>query len=77
MTMIEMLMVRLQNGVVSFTYQKSDGSVRKAKGTLLKSYCPEVKGNGKPTPEHLQIYYDVEKGSWRCFKKDSLIEVKL
>lgn len=76
MTMIEILMVRLQTEVVSFTYQKTDGSIREAKGTLLKKYCPEVKGNGKPTPEHLQIYYDVEKGCWRCFKKDSLIEVK-
>lgn len=76
MTMIEILMVRLQTEVVSFTYQKTDGSIREAKGTLLKKYCPEVKGNGKTTPEHLQIYYDVDKKAWRCFIKDNLLTIK-
>lgn len=37
--------------------------------------CPDVKGVGKPTPDHLQLYYDLEKMQWRSFKKELLITI--
>lgn len=66
---------KLREGVVKFTYRKKDGEARKAVGTLLKSMCPPIQGNGRPTPAHLQLYFDVEKGQWRSFIKESLIEI--
>ena len=67
----------LTERVVRFSYRKNDGSIREAVGTLMKSMTPPTHGGGKPTPEHLQLYYDVEKKSWRSFKKENLIEVML
>lgn len=65
----------LHERVVRFVYQKSDGSVREAVGTLKKDMCPNVKGGSRQTPSHLQIYFDVEKQEWRCFKKEFLIKI--
>lgn len=67
----------LHTGIVSFSYLKSDGSIREARGTLVSSLCPELKGGGRPTPEHLQLYYDLGKESFKSFKKSNLIAAKL
>lgn len=65
----------LHERVVRFVYQKSDGSIREAVGTLKKDMCPTIKGGGKPTPEHLQLYYDLEKLQWRSFRKELLVKI--
>lgn len=67
----------LTERVVRFSFRKNDGTIRKAVGTLMKSMTPQTQGGGRPTPEHLQLYFDVEKQSWRSFKKDQLIEIEL
>lgn len=67
----------LHERVVRFVYQKSDGSIREAVGTLKKDMCPDVKGGGKPTPEHLQLYFDLEKKAWRSFRKELLIRIEI
>lgn len=67
----------LTERVVRFSYRKNDGTIRKAVGTLMKSMTPQAQGGGRPTQEHLQLYFDVEKQSWRSFKKDQLIEIEL
>lgn len=67
----------LTERVVRFSFRKNDGSIRKAVGTLMKSMTPKIQGGGRPTPEHLQLYFDVEKQSWRSFNKNNLIEIEL
>lgn len=67
----------LHERVVRFVYQKSDGSIREAVGTLKKDMCPDVKGGGKPTPGHLQLYFDLEKKAWRSFRKELLIKIEI
>lgn len=74
MNQIEILVTRMRTEVVSFSYIKKNGEIRKAKGTLKMNICPAIKGGGKPTPEHLQLYFDVEKNSWRSFEKERFIE---
>ena len=76
MSKIAVLRERLNNEVVRFSYEKSNGEIRNATGTLIKEKCPPISGCGKPTPSHLQLYFDIEKGAWRCFRKDKLIDIE-
>jgi hypothetical protein len=72
---LEELVVRMRTEVVSFSFLKKNGEIRKAKGTLRMDMCPTIEGGGRPTPNHLQLYFDVEKGSWRSFEKERFIEM--
>lgn len=65
------------NKEVRFCFRKNDGNIRHAIGTLKEDLLPTIKGNGKPTPIHLQLYFDMEKKSFRSFKKEYLISVQL
>lgn len=65
------------NKEVRFCFRKNDGNIRHAIGTLKEDLLPMIKGNGKPTPIHLQLYFDMEKKSFRSFKKECLISMQL
>lgn len=58
---------------VCFTYEKKDGSLRRAYGTL-KNIGQFVKGNGK-TSTGVFHYWDLEAVAFRCFKVENLITV--
>lgn len=75
MNKIQELQRRLLIEEVRFSYRKRNGEIRIAIGTLVREKCPVVSGGGKPTPEHLQLYFDIEKGAWRSFKKDEFIDL--
>lgn len=69
---------RLKKGVVRFKYEKKDGSVRKANGTLKKSLIPELdkdKGGKDDFPDNCFGYYDIDRDDWRMFLKDNFIGV--
>lgn len=61
----------MKERVVTFAFEKADGSLRKAKGTL-KDVEHLVKGTGVFTPKTV-TYYDVEKESFRSFKINNFI----
>lgn len=65
----------MREGVVSFYYQKADGSIRKAMGTLKNVPAGAALGSKKVTkPSYKTMaYFDVEKNSFRCFKVENLI----
>lgn len=63
---------KMQSGIVKFYYQKVDGSVREAYGTLEEGLLPETKGSEKKS-DTVQTYFDTEKQEWRCFKKLNLV----
>lgn len=65
----------MKQEIVTFTFAKVDGTIRVARGTLRNDVLPQTKGTGRPTPENIQVYYDVDKKSWRSFKKDNLIGI--
>ena len=63
---------------VRFTFRKIDGTVRNALGTLAQAainYIPN--GNGRPAPDGVQRYWDLEAGGYRSFRKASLLSVAL
>lgn len=65
----------LGEGEVKFSYIKSDGTERVARGTLKSDRLPELKGTGRPTNFDLLLYFDIEKQSFRCFKKINFIKI--
>ena len=63
----------MKKGIVEFIFKKkSNGKIRRAKGTLKKDLIPpesqRKSGRPKKHPEDLVIYYDVGKQAIRSFK---------
>lgn len=65
----------LRKGVCRFKFNKLDGTVREAVGTLVETLIPETRGTGRRRAESVQCYFDLQKNEWRCFRKDLLIGV--
>lgn len=69
------LKAKMYLGIVKFYYQKVDGSLREAYGTLNADLMP-VKPDGNdrrlknPT---VQVYFDTERQDFRCFKIANVI----
>ena len=58
---------------VCFTYEKKDGSLRRAYGTL-KNVSQFVKGTGR-TSTGVFHYWDLEAVAFRCFKVENLVTI--
>ena len=69
------LRTAMKSRIVKFYFQKVDGSIREAFGTLAESIVPPTLGTGRRTNDTCQTYWDSEKGDWRCFKKANLIRI--
>ena len=67
-----------QDGVITVTFTKVDGSERVMKCTLNKMHLPEQQdleeASTKDNPKVLAVW-DVEKSAWRSFRIDSVKEV--
>lgn len=76
--MAETLKRRMMRGeVVRFCYQKLDGSIRFAIGTL-QSDAVKANINGNGIPKRFMgmfAYLDLEKMGWRGFKEERLIGI--
>ena len=59
-------------GIVKFAYEKADGTLLKAIGTL-KEVATLVKGTGRPDDGRTVRYYDVEADDWRSFKVENFV----
>lgn len=70
------LKARMKEGIVKFYFQKVDGSVREAYGTLKESLLPPTNGtDNRKKNDTVQTYYDTEKEAWRCFKVANLVKI--
>ena len=61
---------KLHKGVVEFTFIKSDGSIRTAKGTLHEKILNEKlggKSSTKISSPKVQVFWDLEKDAFRSF----------
>ena len=67
----------MQIGIVKFYFQKVDGTIREAFGTLKTSTLPPTKDSKRTPNPTCQVYYDTEKEAYRCFKKANLIRVEM
>ena len=76
--MLETLKKRMMRGeVVRFCYQKLDGSIRFAVGTLqAEAVQSQIIGNGLPKRYfNMFVYIDLQKMAWRGFKPEKLIGI--
>lgn len=69
------LKAALKKGVVKFYYQKLNGEIRTAWGTLKEGLIPETKGTERKRNESLITYYDNEKDSYRSFKVANFLNI--
>ena len=69
------LKAKMMLGVVKFYYEKINGEIREAYGTLNNRLVPHTLGTGRRANETVQTYYDTEKGEWRCFKVANLLRI--
>ncbi len=65
----------MRGGIVEFYYKKTDGSVRKASGTLANVPAGATLGGKRITkPSYRTMtYYDTDRKAFRCFKVENLI----
>ena len=68
------LKAQMKKRICKFYFQKVDGSLREAFGTLSENVVPQTQGARKMN-NTCQVYFDTEKSEWRCFKKANLIKV--
>lgn len=69
-TTAEEIKEKLHKGVVEFTFIKSDGSIRTAKGTLHEKILNEKlggKSSTKTSSPKVQVFWDLEKDAFRSF----------
>lgn len=69
-TTAEEIKDKLHKGVVEFTFIKSDGSIRTAKGTLHEKILNEKlggKSSTKTSSPKVQVFWDIEKDAFRSF----------
>lgn len=70
------LKTAMKDRIVKFYFQKVDGSVREAFGTLKESLLPLTNGtDSRKKSDTVQVYFDTEKSEYRCFKKANLIKI--
>ena len=66
------LKAAMRSGIVKFYFRKVDGTLREAYGTLKAELLPKTEGTGRKPGDTVQVYYDIEKQAYRCFKKANL-----
>ncbi len=70
------LKAAMKNRIVKFYFQKVDGSVREAYGTLKDNLIPAIAGtDNRKRNDTVQVFFDTEKQEWRCYKKANLISI--
>lgn len=69
------LKVAMKQRIVKFYFQKVDGSIREAYGTLKENLIPATSGDNRKRNDTVQVFFDTEKQEWRCYKKANLISI--
>ncbi len=69
------LRIKMYAGICKFYFQKVDGSIREAYGTLKENLIPETSGSDRKKNDTVQTFFDTEKSEWRCFKKANIISI--
>lgn len=59
----------MKGGVRTFYYQKTDGTIRRAVGTLREH---NTRRATKPSYKTM-TYFDIEKNAYRCFRLENFI----
>lgn len=75
--MIAIAKEKMRGGVCHFVYVKKNGELREAFGTLTPALLEATTtGNGISRENYATCaYYDCEKGGWRSFRWETLVQV--
>ena len=75
--LIEEAKRQMRAGTCHFIYMKKDGSLREAFGTLNPVLCNKhINGRGiSPENWGRSCYFDIEKGTFRSFRWQNIIDV--
>lgn len=65
----------MMSRIVKFYFQKVDGSVREAYGTLKADMLPATGESGRKPNPTVQVYFDTERQAFRCYKKANLLSI--
>lgn len=77
-TLSEEIRKKLHQGEVVFTFLKSDGTIREARGTLQESFLKDKLGNvysKKTSSPKVQVFWDLDKNAWRSFTIGTEIKI--
>ena len=67
---------KMRKGVVKFAFQKMDGTIRYAWGTLQNRPAGVTDGKKSKEPSYKTFaYFDTQKKAMRCFRIENLITV--
>lgn len=70
------LKAAMKERIIKFYFQKVDGSIREAYGTLKDSLLPDSKGtDSRKKSDTVQTYFDTERGEYRCYKVANLVKI--
>lgn len=70
------LKLQMKGKIVKFYFQKVDGSVREAYGTLNEKLMPTITGtDNRKKNDTVQTYFDTERQEFRCYKKANLLKI--
>ena len=70
------LKAAMKERIIKFYFQKVDGSIREAYGTLKDSLLPDSKGtDSRKKSDTVQTYFDTERGEFRCYKVANLVKI--
>lgn len=70
------LRAALRAGATRFTFQKQDGEVREAFGTLNPAlFQYEHKGSERAESLTAIRYFDLDKNAWRSFRAERILKV--
>lgn len=69
------LKAAMKQRIVKFYFQKVDGSIREAYGTLKENLIPATSGDNRKRNDTVQVYFDTERQEYRCFKKANLTSI--
>lgn len=69
------LKLQMKTKIVKFYFQKVDGSVREAYGTLNEKLMPATSGDNRKKNDTVQVYFDTGRQEYRCFKKANLLKM--
>ncbi len=67
---------QMKAGIIKFAYEKVDGTIRTAWGTLKEDPIPQTSGNdNRKKNDTIFVYFDKEKDGFRCFKLINFIRI--
>ena len=71
------LVKNLQSRAMRITFTKVNGEERIMDCTLQEHMIPETDANNRKQNEDVLPVFDINKGGWRSFRLDSIINVEI